>query len=144
MNEHDNSVYLPEDILLKHPTYYHPPTNKTPGIEIDSDNGYFIFKGRSNPKYASSFYYPVMQKIEHYITQPKDKTYAMFYLEYFDSASSKLILSIIHHLKKVKEKGHSLQIEWHYLENDEDICDTGETFEELTGLEFNFVCHEEY
>ncbi len=143
MSEHDDSIYILEEVRLKQPTYYNPPTNKTPSIEMDFDNGYFIFKGRSIPKYASSFYYPVMEKIERYITQPKDKTFAIFYLDYVDSGSSRLILSVIQRLKKVIEKGYSLQIEWHYLEDDEDIFDTGDTYEELTGLNFNFVCHEE-
>ena len=39
------------------------------------------------------------------------------------------------------EKGYNLQIEWHYLEDDEDIMETGETYEELTGIEFDFVYH---
>jgi len=143
MSEHDDSIYILEEIRLKQPTYYHPPTNKTPWVEMDFDNGYFIFKGRSIPKYASSFYYPVMEKIERYITKPQDKTFIIFYLEYLDSASSRLILSIMQRLKKVIEKGNTLQVEWHYLEDDEDILDTGQTYEELTGLNFNFVCHEE-
>jgi len=143
MSEHDDSVYILEEIRLRQPTYYHPPTNKTPWVEMDFDNGYFIFKGRSIPKYASSFFYPIMEKIERYITQPEDKTSVIFYLEYLDSASSRLILSIIQRLKKVIEKGKALQIEWHYLEDDEDIFDTGQTYEELTGLNFNFICHEE-
>jgi len=84
-----------------------------------------------------------MEKIERYITQPQDKTFIIFYLEYLDSASSRLILSIMQRLKKVIEKGNTLQVEWHYLEDDEDILDTGQTYEELTGLNFNFVCHEE-
>lgn len=141
MSHHDNSIYLLEEVRLKQPTFSNPPTKKTPLVEMDFDNGYFIFKGRSIPKYASSFYYPVMEKIERYLTNPNDITYAIFYFEYLDSSSSRLILSIIQRLKKVMEKGCSLQIEWHYLEDDEDILETGETYEELTGVDFEFVYH---
>jgi hypothetical protein len=141
MSQHDNSIYLLEEVRLKQPTYSNPPTKKTPLVEMDFDNGYFIFKGRSIPKYASSFYYPVMEKIERYLTQPKETTYAIFFFEYLDSSSSRLILSILQRLKKVMEKGYNLQIEWHYLEDDEDIMETGETYEELTGMEFDFVYH---
>ena len=141
MSHHDNSIYLLEEVRLKQPTFSNPPTKKTPLVEMDFDNGYFIFKGRSIPKYASSFYYPVMEKIERYLTNTNDITYAIFYFEYLDSSSSRLILSIIQRLKKVMEKGCSLQIEWHYLEDDEDILETGETYEELTGIDFEFVYH---
>jgi len=141
MSHHDNSIYLLEEVRLKQPTYSNPPTKKTPLVEMDFDNGYFIFKGRSIPKYASSFYYPVMEKIERYLTQPKETTYAIFFFEYLDSSSSRLILSILQRLKKVMEKGYNLQIEWHYLEDDEDIMETGETYEELTGIKFDFVYH---
>lgn len=141
MSQHDNSIYLLEEVRLKQPNYSTPPTKKTPLVEMDFENGYFIFKGRSIPKYASSFYYPIMEKIERYLAQPNDTTYAIFYFDYLDSSSSRLILSIIQRLKKVLEKGYSLQIEWHYLEDDEDILETGETYEELTDIDFKFVYH---
>jgi hypothetical protein len=64
-------------------------------------------------------------------------------MEYLDSASSRLILSVIQHFKKLVQRGLSVRIEWHYLEDDDDIFDTGKTYSELSGLDFKFVCHYE-
>jgi len=142
MNEHDDSIYLLKEVRLKQPSYSIPPTKKTPLVEIDLNAGYFLLKGRSIPKHASSFYYPILERIEDYIKQPQPKTTAIFFMEYLDSASSRLILSIIQRLKKVETQKMQLQVEWHYMEDDEDIYDTGETYEELSNLDFLFVSHE--
>ena len=51
-------------------------------------------------------------------------------LEYFNTASSKLILSII---KQIGESSKDISINWHYLEDDEDMLDVGEHLSEILG-----------
>jgi hypothetical protein len=143
MNDQEDSISILEQIRLEQPTFSHPATKKTPLIEMDYDNGYFLFSGRSIPKYASGFYYPILEKIDRYIQEPNESNVVVFFMEYLDSASSRLILSVIQHFKKLVQRGLSVRIEWHYLEDDDDIFDTGKTYSELSGLDFKFVCHYE-
>ncbi|MFP4048144.1 MAG: SiaC family regulatory phosphoprotein [Bacteroidales bacterium] len=62
-------------------------------------------------------------------------------MAYFNSSASKMIMQMIATLKEVKNKGKELNIEWYYMEDDDDMLDTGKTFEELTELEFEYFCY---
>lgn len=143
MSDQEESVSVLKQIRLKQPTFSHPATKKTPLIEMDFDNGHFLFSGRSIPKYVSGFYYPIMEKIDRYIQKPQEQTVVVFFMEYLDSASSRMILSIIQHFKKIVDQNFSVRFEWHYQEDDDDIFDTGLTYSELTGMDFKFFCHYE-
>jgi len=63
-------------------------------------------------------------------------------LEYVNSSSSQLILAILFKLKELVDKGHKLSVEWHYMNEDEDIYETGKSYSELSGIEFNYHEHE--
>jgi hypothetical protein len=116
-------------------------SERTPKIFMDKDQGLIKFSGRAMPDNAKSFFEPLLKWIEKYIDSPKDKTYVCFDLEYFNSAASKMILQIIKTLKQLRDREHELTIDWYYMEDDDDMLDSGRTFEDLADLNFEYVCY---
>ena len=117
-------------------------SQRTPNLFLDSQNETIKLAGRSMPENSKSFYTPILEWIEKYIEGPQEETRVIFDLEYFNSSSSKMILQMIHKLKKLEETGNRVSVDWYYLEDDEDMFDSGKTFEELAALNFDFICYQ--
>ena len=119
-------------------------TERTPEILLDRSGsiGRIQFLGRSLPDDARSFYTPILVWIEEYFSNPHEKTIVRFDLEYFNTASSKMLLQIIKKLEKLENHNKNVSIEWCYMEDDEDILESGKTFQELTSVPFSFVSYQ--
>src|SRR5258705_2266040 len=92
-------------------------TEDTPSIILDKKNGIFEISGRSLPEDSAEFYRPVLERIEGYAAAPNPSTEFVFKLEYFNTASSKLILDVLSAL----EDTNSMTIRWYFPEDDEDM-----------------------
>lgn len=121
-----------------------PATERTPAIILDKSGatGRIKFLGRSLPDDARSFYQPIITWIDDYFQDPNETTVISFDLEYFNTSSSKMLLQIIRKLRKLEKQNKKLTVEWYYLEDDEDILESGVTFQELTNIEFNFISYQ--
>ena len=107
-------------------------TEDTPKIILDKGNGIFEISGRSLPEDSAEFYQPVLDWIEAYSADPNSSTEFMFKLEYFNTASSKLILDVLSALEDID----GMTIVWYFHEDDEDMEEAGEEFSELVDVEF--------
>ncbi len=110
-------------------------TEETPSIILDKSNGIMEISGRSLPEDSTEFYKPVLDWIEQYAEDPNISTTFVFKLEYFNTASSKLILDVLYALEDIK----GLKVEWHFHEDDEDMEEAGEEFSELVEIPFEFI-----
>ena len=77
-------------------------TEDTPKIILDKKNGIFEISGRSLPEDSAEFYRPVLEWIGGYAKEPNGSTEFVFKLEYFNTASSKLILDEILGIKDLR------------------------------------------
>ena len=109
-------------------------TEDTPKIILNKDNGIFEISGRSLPEDSAEFYQPVLDWIEAYAESPNDSTEFVFKLEYFNTASSKLILDVLSSLEDIP----GMAIAWYFHEDDEDMEEAGEEFSELVEIPFDF------
>ena len=109
-------------------------TEDTPKIILDKKNGIFEISGRSLPEDSAEFYRPVLEWIEKYGKDPNDNTEFVFKLEYFNTASSKLILDVLSALEDIK----AMKILWYFHEDDEDMEEAGQEFSELVEIPFEF------
>ncbi|TAF33495.1 MAG: DUF1987 domain-containing protein [Cytophagales bacterium] len=109
-------------------------TEDTPKVILDKANGIFEVSGRSLPEDAADFYEPILKWLEEYAGAASAATKFKFKLEYFNTASSKLILDI---LSKLEDISGSTVI-WYYHEDDEDMQEAGEEFSELVDVPFEF------
>ncbi|MEO5603664.1 MAG: DUF1987 domain-containing protein [Cyclobacteriaceae bacterium] len=113
-------------------------TEDTPRIILDKQNGIFEISGRSIPEDSAEFYKPILAWIEAYGDHPNTSTNFVFKLEYFNTASSKLILDLLYSLEDIK----NLKVEWYFHEEDEDMEEAGQEFCELVEIPFEFKTYE--
>jgi hypothetical protein len=107
----------------------------TPKVVLDKDNGIFEISGRSLPEDVSTFYSPVLNWLDKYASAPNPETSFTFKLEYFNTASSKLILDILSKLEGVS----NAKVLWYYHEDDEDMEEAGKEFSDIVdGVPFDF------
>jgi hypothetical protein len=107
-------------------------TEDTPKIILDKTNKIFEISGRSLPEDSAEFYQPILEWLAEYAKDPLPETTFDFKLEYFNTASSKLILDILTALEDIK----NAKVAWYFYEEDEDMEEAGEEFSELVDVEF--------
>ena len=117
-------------------------TSDSPKVVLDRKSGTFSFTGRSLPENPKEFYHPLLKWLSIYSKQPQKETHLIFSLDYFNTASSKMILDIIESAKQSESAGSTLTIDWHYLEDDEEMYDTGREFAEMTNCKFNYLVYD--
>ncbi len=119
--------------------FYLKKTDDTPNIAFVPQKNIFEISGRSLPEDTVSFYKPVLNWIKTYSKAPLKKTVFKFNLVYLNTASSKIIISIILLLKELHDTGNSVFIEWYYYDDDEEIFETGEEFQGIVNMPFKLI-----
>jgi hypothetical protein len=125
-------------------------TQNTPLINCDSKGNTITIEGESRPENVRAFYSSLFEWIDNYekllfymtSLSTNEKTVDLnFKLEYFNSSSLKVFMEVIDSLKKIsKNVEHvKLNINWFYDEEDEDMLDSGQEFEKMTGAKMNFI-----
>lgn len=111
----------------------------TPNVNFDKDLKIFKLSGRSFPADADEFYQPLLKWLNDFKESgTKEPVIFEVSLEYFNTASAKLLLDIFFKLEDIKEAGFDTKILWSYLEDDEDMQEAGEEFEDIVELDFEF------
>ncbi len=119
------------------PLIYEEST-ETPGITLNKENGTFKMWGKSFPEEATKFYEPIINWLDEYIQNPNEKTTFVFKMDYFNSASSTRILEMLYTLDKLYNSGRKVIIQWHYLEIDDDMLESGKEFSEMINAPVEF------
>jgi hypothetical protein len=114
-------------------------TEDTPSITLDNINKQYEISGRSLPEDVVLFYQPVLDWLNLYSEKPAEEMVWKFKLEYFNTASSKIILDILMKLEEINEKGTNVIVQWHYDQKDNDMMEAGEEYKDLVGLTFEMV-----
>ena len=114
-------------------------TSKTPAVKFDSIQGIIEIKGRSNPDHSMEFYKPLMDWLEEYEKNPKDKIIVNIHLEHFNTSSSKCLLEFFKKLEDIYKARHEVEVNWHYEKDDENIHVAGEDYKYLIGIPFNLI-----
>lgn len=117
-------------------------TQETPEVLFDKQAGIFSISGKSLPEDVKEFYGPLMNWIENYANEPNPETKLKVKMEYFNTASSKMILEIFELFKNLHDSGHSVTIDWYYQEDDEDMQDAGQDYADIVELPFNFISYQ--
>lgn len=114
-------------------------TEDTPYIYLDKTREVFEISGRSLPEDVNAFYEPILTWLDEYQEEPLESTDFVFKMQYFNTASSKLILDIMMKLEELKENGHNVKITWFYDQDDEDMEEAGEEFSEIVDIPFEML-----
>lgn len=116
-------------------------TDDTPNVILDKDKGLLEISGRSLPEDVNMFYEQILNWIDEYAEKPNDRTEFNFKLEYFNTASSKVILDILLKFEEIVEKGKEVVIKWHYHEDEEDMLEAGEEYADIVEIPFDYVVY---
>lgn len=109
-------------------------TEDTPKIILDKTNKIYEISGRSLPEDSAEFFQPVLDWLQAYSQEADASMEFDFKLEYFNTASSKLILDILSKLEDIP----GISINWYFHEDDEDMEEAGQEFSELVEIPFEF------
>ena len=109
-----------------------------PSIILDKEKGIFEISGRSLPEDADNFYTEIIEWIQEYIKEPNENTEFVFKLDYYNSSTARKISDILVLLEKILESEKKIQIHWYYQEGDEVMKESGEDFELIMNIPFEF------
>ncbi|HDP75415.1 MAG TPA: DUF1987 domain-containing protein [Bacteroidales bacterium] len=115
------------------------PTLTTPKVVFDRDSGEFTIQGKSLPEDVKSFYAPLIAWLDKYAKNPNKTTLFEFDFEYFNTASSKMILIMMNRIKELSKKGYEVQIVWKFPQHDAELEEAGEELAELIPVPFKLV-----
>ena len=117
-------------------------TEDTPNVVFDYNTGEFIISGRSLPEDVTSFYQPVLDWLEEFSSNPKDGSKFHFKLEYFNTASSKILLDVFMKIEEISEdSGKAFTIVWYSQDSDNDMLEAGEEYSELVTVPFEYISY---
>ncbi len=114
------------------------PTKNTPEVVLNPE-GIIQIRGRSIHENAIDFFAPIENWVTEYIHAPAEMTSVDMALEYFNSASAKVIIHLLQKITYVTLKHKKFKINWYYEEGDEDILERGEYFASILDVKFNFI-----
>lgn len=111
----------------------------TPTIRFDSKTGELLLEGKSFPPDVTTFFKEILNWLDEYILNPADSTIIKLKLDYFNTASSKIVMDILYKMEELHQKGNKVIVEWFYPEDDEDMMETGKEYEELIKVPFKQI-----
>ncbi|MDD3568893.1 MAG: DUF1987 domain-containing protein [Bacteroidales bacterium] len=117
-------------------------THETPEVLFNKNSGEFSISGKSLPEDVKEFYYPIVKWVSEYAKSPNPETTLKLKMDYFNTASSKMLLEIFEHFKAMHDAGNKVVIDWYYQEDDEDMQDAGEDYADIVEVPFNFISYQ--
>ena len=91
-------------------------------------------KGNSIPEDAGAFYKPIFNKLEEYFFSPFPLTIVNLSLEYYNSSTSKWLMTLFQILKLQDQKGNNVFIKWYYDEGDEESLAAAEDYSRMMNI----------
>ena len=111
-------------------------TDDTPTVTLDKESRLFLISGRSLPEDVTAFYQPIVDWVNSEIPQIDGPIVFTFKMNYFNTASSKLLLDILIALETMHENGKDIVVHWFYDEDDEDMLEAGEEYADIVDVPF--------
>ena len=113
-----------------------------PTIICDANEGLIEIKGVSiGEDPLVQIYNPIYNWLQEYQKNYQPETIVNIQLEYINTGSTRSLLLIFKLLKtmQLENEDANIVINWYYKDNDEDMYETGENYEEMVKLPFNYI-----
>ena len=121
-----------ENLLIK-------KSKNTLGVSFDVTSGNFKIVGSSFPENTLDFFTPVITWLQSYMLEKTEKIIATFDFDYLNSSSIKFVSDIIDKLQFYATSGGSVEMNWYYDSDDDDMLEMGEEFKEDVDFTFNLL-----
>ncbi len=142
---YDNTVYSPiAKILNKLPIFnlklkgMNPHTS--PRIIADAEFGVIQIAGNSFTSLHIETYQPFFAWLEKFLSVPGKNIRVEFWMEYFNSSSSKSLLEVLDVFTVYKNSYNgNINTYWYYQKHDSDMLEDGQEMQEDSGLKIKFI-----
>ena len=124
-------------MLLRNLRIYRTP--KTPQVDFNASSGVFLISGVSVPENSMGFYTNLIGWLKDYIKSPAPTTKVTFKLSYVNTSSLQFIYDLLMLLDSINGETSKVNIDWYYLDDDEDMKEMGEDFKEAVNVDFTFI-----
>ena len=115
------------------------PSQITPFVKIDAEQGVVVMKGQSSLERSLMFYHPLIKQIYDAFHQTGKELKVDMSFRYFNTSSSKCFLDLFRALKKIEQSGSKVSVNWYYERNDSEMKQMGEDYADLVDLSFNYI-----
>lgn len=109
-----------------------------PAVDFVVSTGKCSISGESFLEETSKFYSPLVDWIKNYSKVGSNLEFT-FSLTYFNTSTSKWILTILAELKRLENSGMDIIVNWYYHEDDVDMRDDISDYMADTGLNINLI-----
>ena len=114
-------------------------TSTTPTIKFNATTGICEIKGKSNPANTIDFYKMLYDYIDEYSKVPAALTDVHIQFDYFNTSTSKCILTAFRKFETILREGHNVVINWYFEKGDEDMLEAGNDFQSVIHVPFKLV-----
>jgi len=111
-----------------------------PSVHFNAETGVCELRGESYMEETYKFYEPMINWINEYIKLKKPLE-VNFKLTYFNTNSSRLILDILDIVRKYKDSGGTVSVNWYYDKRDPDMVEEVEDFILESGMKINLLSY---
>ena len=112
------------------------PSQNSPLVNFDPEKGILLFEGKSLMEDSESFYMPLVNWIIEYMKNPVKGTVVDFKYEYFNTSSSKWLITITKQLKILYDEDPDTKVNWYWPD---DILEYGEVIRDLVDMPINMI-----
>jgi hypothetical protein len=125
-------------------------TEFTPDVTFNPITNELTFDGVSRPENVAEFYTLVIDWVTNYesvlyknhvLGGKKFDVRVIFKFSYFNSASAKMIFTILESIRRINMMGYTIKIEWYYDEGDDQMKEDGEELSEAIDIPFAYFEH---
>jgi SiaC family regulatory phosphoprotein len=111
----------------------------TPRVMFDPVANSYHISGRSLPEDVLTFFDPVMKWVDAFGGSTLPSLKLTVDLEYFNTASSKILLDIFMKLEDAITQGKEVAVIWIYTSVDVDMQEAGAEYAEIVSVPFEMV-----
>lgn len=114
----------------------HIATEFTPAVEFDFQKERLTLTGVCAPENPVSFFETLSDYIAQYRRDHRSLSIHIRF-DYFNTGTSKCLLNLLKDLKRMDEM--KTEVNWYFDKGDDEMKENGEIFEELSGVQFNYL-----
>jgi hypothetical protein len=114
------------------------PTEITPEVFLNPE-GTIKITGRGLAVNRTDIPRQIITWINSYLNHPADVTYVLIALEYLNSFSTTILVSILKKILQVSFQSKKYVIQWYYESDDNDILERGEYISSILNIPIEFI-----
>jgi SiaC family regulatory phosphoprotein len=113
-------------------------TDTTPQVVIDYPSNTISIKGICTPENPKDFFEPIYHAVKEYKQINTDLLFDI-QLQYFNTGSSKCLVTLLMEGAKYEGKLKSTKVNWFFEKDDAELLEVGQEFSQITKLDFNYL-----